>query len=533
MIPSPRPTLILGLVATIHCSGTSSAEETAAEKVQRFLATKEVKRATEVLRDIERDDVKASREMLAAMEQALPRLIQLLDESRGGDEAAGLLLQFPELSLPALPVLLEHPGSAKSERWMLLRALQRLSEARLMPYSHHDDRAIRIFVIRSFARPPGYRQSDQSPLKESVLQRLRKLLKDKDALVRVEAARALGSYEAEALPSAKDLLECALAETGDELATTEGLPKGLGSVTTRKFHPGAAMLVALSRMGREVEPHVHVATESKNLELRRAAAHALRRMGPEETPQSDARLRQLARDGDAKVRWYAVSALGERSGGEGELEVVLGALEDEDWEVVRVAAQSLGKLLAREAPTGGVTIYRDRLLGLLDHERSVIGVTAAVALRAFVSEEDPVIAKARDEVRGRITVRSGELKDGGMLKIIHQLGEPAEALIALSAAEVEAQLREHDDLSEELLDGISDLTEEWKGKARALVPALINGLEMKTPPRGLAFLFRDLGSAAEEALPALRKTLKRQDLQRGFRRSIENAIEEIEEQSRD
>lgn len=135
---------------------------------------------------------------------------------------------------------------------------------------------------------------------------------------------------------------------------------------------------------------------------------------------------------------------------------------------------------------------------------------------------------ARGEIQGKLESSRGTLDDAALLKIVHHLGAPAKTVVDLSSAELWAQVQRAM-LSEKLLNGIGGISESLGKEAAGLVPALLKGLELADPPRKLAFLFRDLGASAEEALPALRKSLQREDLKRGFRRSIENAIEEIEE----
>lgn len=306
LLPHRTCAAVFFLGATLNLSAATE-EETVAEKIKRAATLKDSKQAAEVLRGLEAKELESNADTIAAVEEVLPRLIELLRDPEAADEAAGLLDRFPALSLPALPVLLEHPGSAKSGRWFLLRSLRRVSEVRLMPYSHHDDRAIRIFVVRAFARPPGFSGSAQAPLKAVVLKRLRELLHDKDALVR-------------------EVLE---------------------------------------------------ATESAMLEIRRAAAHSLRRMGAENAPKAGDRLLKLVGDEDPKVRWQAVSALGDRPGGREERRAIAGVLGDDDEEVARVAAESLGKLLKGTTLGEEAATYRDALIELLDHKRSINGATAA------------------------------------------------------------------------------------------------------------------------------------------------------------
>lgn len=283
--------------------------------------------------------------------------------------------------------------------------------------------------------------------------------------------------------------------------------------------PARQGALALGSIG-SVKPLIELMSH-QSPEIRFNGIEALR-MIEGDRPGTEPVLLTLAKDPDPLVRQAAFVALGERPPSADALGIVLeGTRDQENFHGALAAIKTLGRMGWKDDSGRVSAACKSRLIPLLIHENESLVVTAVVALRNALPEEDFATIVKASLFGEPAPVHSDRL----LLNLLYQLegddGLDEEALaagISLIISAMEADLKNLGNIREETLLDLkrwirqdAEKAESWPQQAPRLLPTLRRALAAEELSASLMEFIRRLGPHAAPLRPDLEALLKEND----------------------
>jgi HEAT repeat protein len=314
-----------------------------------------------------------------------------------------------------------------------------------------EDASPKVREAAAFSLGEIGRESIKAAASQDLVAGLTKALKDKDRLVRRSAAYALGSFGSDAAP-AKDALEAALADAAPEVRQNvawalgklgaDGVPgirKALRDKDSLVKRDAAAALAPLDpKAAREALNELLPLCGEKNSEVRKAALHVLINIVTPEDTAALGPIREALADPDAEVRANAALALSNIGGKDAAaaVPVLRQALRNPDVDLRRQAAVALRNIgpEAKAAVPDLIEALRDADEETRRHAALALGgigpaaesaVPALVRVIADTKETSPTRIQAGAALKGIGAVPPAVKALPDLLKVLQNAADDA------------------------------------------------------------------------------------------------------------